>query len=175
MRWLFPLLFIGLAGCMSPVVLDYQEGVNFSRYQTFAVTDADGAESIDSTRVRKALTQGLMQEGLEQVPRSEADLLARHRFIEHSRYDTTDVFWGIGAGAGRGGIGLGVSTPVAVDERKDYQLVLELVDPRRQQVVWKAGSQRTLSADLGGARRAEWIQTVVKQMLERYPPGGEAS
>lgn len=175
MRWLFPLLFISLTGCMSPVVLDYQEGVDFSRYHTFAVKGAEGAESIDGTRVRQALIRGLEQEGLEQAGQSEADLLARHRFVEHSRYDTTDVFWGVGAGAGRGSLGLGVTTPITVDERKDYQLVLELVDPRRQQVVWKTASQRTLSADLGGASRAEWIATVVKQMLEKYPPDGEAT
>jgi len=168
MRLPFLLFVVALGGCAAPLI-DYGAGTDFARYQTVrAFERADPPRSLDAARVEAALARVLPSRGLVLKDVGPSDLQVRYRFVEYSRFDVNEMFWGVGAS--RNNIGVGISAPVSAEESKQYRLDIELIDVRDQQVVWRARSAAALSEDARPARRESWIDKQVSKMLEAYPP-----
>lgn len=166
------LLVLALCACVSPIV-DYQSDVDFARYQTVMLSPAgeEAVRSLDENRAYQALQKYFLQHRLRVVSEN-ADLLAKVHFTAYTRFEANEVFWG--AGLHRDSFGLGITTPVLLDERKRYRMEVELIDVARRQVVWKALSAGALEQYYSPRERAEWIDTTVQTILERYPPQGNS-
>jgi hypothetical protein len=170
MRSVMLLLVLVLAGCATPVI-DYQAGTSFGNYARASLAASSGEQetirSLDMARVEQAVRKYLPAQGV-QIVDGDAQLQVVSRFVEYSRFDSNELFWGFGAT--RSNVGVAVSTPVSSEESKQYRLEIELVDIASKQVVWKARSAGAMDEDYSTAARDKWIDRAVQKMLAEYPP-----
>lgn len=170
MRSVMVLVVLALAGCATPVI-DYQAGTSFGDYSRASLAASSGEQetirSLDMARVEQAVRKYLPAQGVQLVE-DNAQLQVVSRFVEYSRFDSNELFWGFGAT--RSNVGVAVSTPVSSEESKQYRLEIELVDIASKQVVWKARSAGAMDEDYSAAARDKWIDRAVQKMLAEYPP-----
>lgn len=155
---------LSLAACATiPVHTDYDGTVEFLFYRTFAVVpprDREPAvESLGEARVRQAIVAGLTAKGLAEVPRPEADLLARWRMRTRERLVVDEVF---GPPFWRRPYRRTQVYPV-----REGTLTIELVDRERARVVWEGTATGVVDDP---ARNRETIRRAVARILEQYPP-----
>ena len=61
-------------------------------------------------------------------------------------------------------------SPVQTREIREGQLVVEMVDPTIDQVVWEGRGRRYLSENQDREERTKLIDQVIEAMFEQYPP-----
>ena len=170
MRSVLVLVVLALVGCATPVI-DYQAGASFGNYARASLATSSGEQetvrSLDMARVEQAVRKYLPAQGV-QIVDGDAQLQVVSRFVEYSRFDSNELFWGFGAT--RSNVGVAVSTPVSSEESKQYRLEIELVDIASKQVVWKARSAGAMDEDYSTVARDKWIDRAVQKMLAEYPP-----
>lgn len=165
---------VALTGCASNVVTDYNDSVVFGNYASWAFAPDAGKSSfvsLDGNRVRKAVDRELARKAMRQVSESEADLLVNWQIVEEERLDQSGV--GLGFGFGTGHFGWAMAAPPPARQVTEGKLVIELVDNKTDQVVWRAASRRYLRESQSPETRSELIDEVVSEMFSKYPPGVE--
>lgn len=165
------LVTLSMAGCASNVVTDYNSGVVFGDYSTWAfAADADNSSfvSLDGNRVQSAVARELNRKAMSKVEESEADLLVSWQIVEQERLEQSGL--GLGLGFGTGNFGWGLSAPPPVREVKEGKLVVELVDAKSEEVVWRAASRRYLNENQSPENRRKLVDEVVAEMFTKYPP-----
>lgn len=169
MRWFFLSICLFLGACVSPVVIDSQEGASLNQYRSYAFVEQneDQPRALDDQRARSALKTALAEKGLTPVTSGPADVHVRHFFKREQRYDGS-VFQ-FGFGFSRNNVGVGTTTPVEGDITEEYKLVVQVVDPASNNVVWQATSRDRLYDEMSSERRSERIRKAVDEMFQRYP------
>lgn len=169
MRWFFLSICLFLGACVSPVVIDSQEGASLNQYRSYAFVEQneDQPRALDDQRARSALKTALSEKGLSPVASGQADVHVRHFFKREQRYDGS-VFQ-FGFGFSRNNVGVGTTTPVEGDITEEYKLVVQMVDPASNNVVWQATSRDRLYDEMSSERRSERIRKAVDEMFQRYP------
>lgn len=161
------LLSLFLTGCAGPA-MDYRSGTDFSDYRTVTLRFADEQpRTLDESRAESALRDLLPKAGLKPVPEN-GDLIASLKFIPYHWYDSEELFWSYGYWREPWGVGL--HTPMIVEERRAVRMEFELIDPRRNHVVWRAASSGGMESWLTGAERDEWVRENLRRMLQAWPP-----
>lgn len=167
---LLTLLFTSLllSACVSPVMIDQQEGIRPSQYQTYAFIeqDEDTPRALDDQRARKALETALAAKGLNAAPAEQADIQIRHFFKREQRYDGDVMQFGFGYGFNN--VALGASTPVEGEMTEEYKLVVQFVDPASNNVVWQATSRDRLHDEMSSERRKAHIDKAVADMFRQF-------
>lgn len=169
---ILPLIVLMLTGCASTVMTDYDSAVPFEQYDTWAFAPEEirtNAMSLDSSRLETAIKRVLEGRNLRRAPAEEADLWVTYGIEEVERLDTSGFSYGLGLH--RGLFGFGVATRPPIREIQEGQVVLELIDPSMDRVVWRASSNKRLNEGMSPDRRRELINEVVVDMFEKYPPG----
>ena len=179
-QWILSLVVmlpLGLHACASiDVKTDYDPEADFTTFKSFAfagLTETNKGGIFDNSLTRKRIEsavgreltgKGLRQVGLDQHP----DLLV-HYWIgiqEKQRVETTGPAGGYGW---RGGYGPapGYST-VRTYEYKEGTLILDLVEPARNELVWRA----KMVANLEDATQenVELAHKAIAKAFEQYPP-----
>lgn len=163
-----------LSGCAGNVVTDYNSSAVFGNYASWAFAPDAGSNSfmsLDGSRVQSAVERELTRKAMRKVPAEEADLLASWQIVQEERLEQTGV--GLGFGYGWSNFGYGIATSPPVRETKEGKLVVELVDTKINEVVWRAASRRYLNEYQSPEERRELIDEVVSEMFSKYPPGLE--
>ncbi len=157
-----------LSACVSPVVIDQQDSISPSQYQSYAFIEQeeDKPRALDDQRARKALESELASKGLKPVATDQADIQVRHFFKREQRYDGDVMQFGFGYGFNN--VALGASTPVEGEMTEEYKLVVQFVDPASNNVVWQATSRDRLHDEMSSERRQAHINKAVKAMFERF-------
>ena len=176
---LLPLLgLLLLAGCASSRIhREYDPSTDFAAYASFGwlprpASSAETTPSIlDSDLVRRRLESAveteLVRKGLQ---RSEApDLLVAVHPAVRDRVNVTD--WGYGYGEA------GYDWEERDVEAYPYRegtLVLDLVDARTKQLVWRGTASTPLdeTAAASPEKLERELGAVVARLLEEYPPAG---
>lgn len=161
-----------LSGCASNVVTDYNSTVVFGTYSSWAFAPNAGNSSfvsLDGNRVQGAVERELNRKALRKVPEGEADLLVNWQIVEQERLEQSGL--GLGFGFGTGNFGWGLSAPPPIRQIQEGKLVVELVDTKTDQIVWRAASRRYLNESQSPETRRELIDEVVAEMFSKYPPG----
>lgn len=153
----FFLAAAALAGCASMggprVAADYDRAADFSAYRTFSFhqplgTDEQGYETLVSQRLKAAAQRELEARGYRYVE-SGGDLGVNFgaRLEDKTRVSTPPVSVGAGYGYGyrRYGTWIGYQSPVEVREYTQGTLTVDLVDSRRQQLVWTGSAVGTVT------------------------------
>jgi hypothetical protein len=171
--WILSLMFLVLAGCASTVTTDYDSERSFSQYDTWAFAPEDirtNAMSLDASRLESAIEDALAGKNLSKVAADEAGLWVSYGVKEVERLETSGFTYGLGLN--RGLFGFGVATMPDVREIKEGRVVVELIDPEADRVVWRAFSKRNLNEDMAPDQRRKLINEEVAKMFDKYPPGG---
>ncbi|MDL0432197.1 DUF4136 domain-containing protein [Marinobacter sp. TBZ242] len=169
---LLSLILVVLTGCASNVVTDYDSGVVFGNYGSWAFApkgEGQNFTSLDGGRIESAVEQELNRKAMRKVDPEEADLLVAWQIVEEERLERSGVGFGFGFGSGNFGWGLASAPPVR--EIEEGKLVVELVDTETDRVVWRAASRRYLNENQSSESRRELIDEIVADMFEKYPPG----
>lgn len=168
----------GLTACSGPDVrFDYDVQGHYAAYKSFAFQMAPGPtparpggldNPIMNARVRRVVEAGLAAKGFQPAGAGEPDFLVS--FFTISERERTHQAR-LGVGFGMGPIGVGVAGPVG-DRRVETvgSLVLEILDARSNQVVWKATAVRALEGSDSPEEADAAVKGAVDAMLKRFPP-----
>ena len=168
---------VALAACSSVTVnTDWNSSLDFTQYKTFAwlpdTVDKD-LEPFAQQRLTQAITAELVKHGLTQVT-ADPQLYVTYRAKRSSTTQYTTVSTGYGYGGGWGGWygyggygGMGVST-TSQQQIPMGNLIVVLVDPKLNQMVWRSNAKAELADDQQG--RAEQLQSAMSQMFSQFPP-----
>jgi hypothetical protein len=174
------------------VRVDYDRTVNFSKYRTFMwMEEPDPENPLMKPRIINSVNGQLMRKGLE--PEMDGADLAINVTSTTEEVPTYNTFhsggfggwgcgwggcwWGPGSGWGWGpGWGWdwgwhadGGWSTTTVDYREEGTLIVELLDTRTQQTIWRGVSKHSVSSKPHKA--AEKLQKEIREMFEEYPPG----
>ncbi|ELA8173021.1 DUF4136 domain-containing protein [Vibrio alginolyticus] len=169
MRGLILGLVVMLVSACTTVTTDVDKQADFSAYRTFDFgAQAKAPTSIDGRRIEQGLAEQLEGKGLIKV-NSGGDLYVHHDIVEESELVSSGS--SVSFGYGWNSFGVITSSPERYKERKYGKLVVELVDAKANQVVWKGVSSRKLSESMSSEKRESLIQEEIAKMFESYPYG----
>lgn len=153
------------------VTTDVDKQADFSSYRTFDFGDQNGAPaSIDARRIEQSIASQLGANGLSQVS-SDGDIYVHHDIVESTEFVSSGSNISFGYGWNR--FGVITSSPERYRERKYGNLVIELVDMKANQVVWKGISSRKLTTSMDSEKREELIAEEIAKMFEHFPYGAK--
>ncbi|MCS0444086.1 DUF4136 domain-containing protein [Vibrio diabolicus] len=158
-----------LVSACTTVTTDVDKQADFSAYRTFDFgVQAETPTSIDGRRIEQGLAEQLEDKGLIKV-NSGGDLYVHHDIVEESELVSSGS--SVSFGYGWNSFGVITSSPERYKERKYGKLVVELVDAKANQVVWKGVSSRKLSESMSSEKRESLIEEEIAKMFENYPYG----
>jgi len=159
-----------VAGCSTlQISTDYDKGVDFSQYKTFSWHDTgDMKDSITARRIEAVLTEALAARGLKQVESGgDVWLVAHGRLSKQTQINTYNTGWGYGYGWYGGGMGMTTST---VSEIPVGTLVVDLVDGKKKDMVWRGIASDTLNTQSTPEEREQKLREVAAQLFANFPP-----
>lgn len=168
-----------LTGCSSfNVTSDYDSAIDFSQYGTYAwlprpdATDTTKGANNDGLlyqRIERAVNANLSTKGLRRVgTQSDANLLiTEHINVEQKlRVNTTNY----GYGYGRWGYHGAGYTDTTVDQYDQGTLILDFIDAKTKELVWRGMAQSRLKDLKTPEERQARVRAAVDAILEKYPP-----
>jgi hypothetical protein len=157
------------AGCSSiETHVDYDRAANFSSYHTFAFKDVRETQNpIAMRRVRTAIVRTLSSRGYSETPDGTPDLwLVLHTRTHRQAQVTT---WSSGWGWGwrwRGPYW----TTARVEQIPVGTLMVDLVDTKAKELVWRGSASRVVDADESPQTREVKVQQAVDKLFDGFPP-----
>ncbi len=180
-------LAVVLSGCGSGISVtnDWDPGVDFSAFNTFAVLDeATGGSGIDQltkNRIKNSIASTLEGKGMRQVDSADdADAAVGWQLTteQRSSFQTVTTGWG-GYGYGRGGwyggAGMGMSSSRTTERRYEVgSLAIGIFDVKRDEMIFTAtGSKELSSGNQTPEESQKNIDEAVAEILEEFPPGSD--
>jgi hypothetical protein len=176
-RMLLTAVILGVAGCATgPTVrADYDRSANFAAYRTFGFysplgTDKAGYQSLITQTIKSAVQSELESRGYAYTE-SSPDLLVNFnaklaRQTEISQMPATPMYYGYRRGF-YGGWG-GYAYETRVDQYTEGTLNIDIVDPKRQQLVWEGVAVGRVTKKNQEERQAA-IRAAVTEIFAQYP------
>lgn len=163
---------------------DYDSGVDLAAWKTYdwyaaspkAKGRPDGVQdSLMDRRVRRIVERELAARGFAQRPEGEPDfrVVWYPVYQEHyiNTYTALGPAWGWGYGWGGRPWGYGVATGFQEVRRfQEGSLVLEVVDGKRDRLVWQAVAEGALTGIRNPQDAEEQVTRAVRRMLQKFPP-----
>ena len=181
-----------LTGCATTapveVSTDFDQNVNFSQYRTFKWFQDKPSANRDSTykyntfidqRIRNAVETQLTRKGMTKTD-GNADVLIAYDVKVITRQEARpDYTYAPGFGYGYGywygyrynyGYDRFYGRPMLIDQYKDGTVIIDLVDAKDNQLIWRGWGQ--MEVDEANISAPE-INKIVTNILEKYPPGAD--
>lgn len=182
-KWLIAWAMVLLTGCSGiRVSQDYAPTTAFDQLQTFAWATATQAPTGDpridnplrDARIRDAVERVLTAKGFAPAAGAEPTFLIRYQYRLRQKIDASGPSGGIGFGIGsygrHGGIAIGTGTGGSVSEYDEGSLVIDLLDPATDTLLWRGtGTQRFREYDDPAKTTAD-IDALVEAILDQFPP-----
>jgi hypothetical protein len=159
---------------------DYSPSTRFSQFRTFALVmpPDTAAEELLDQRVRSAVQTQLDAKGLTLAHRDSADLYVGYGVVDKTHSTIYDYNSGWGWGGGRWGWRYhrwGMAWPAygqqQIQTYTDGTVVVNLVDAKTKQVVWKGEVDGVLNLPVTNPLDAtKQIDAAVAKMFTKYPP-----
>lgn len=173
------LVAVAVTGCATMSVSSHvQRGLDFTQYRTYDWGPADALPTGDprldqdaffEDHMQGAVERQLAAKGVERVSAGTPDLLIHYHASITQRIDVNRVDREYGY----------CYDPECLVKVIDFEagtLVLDIVDTRTKQVIWRGWAQHSLGDMLENRdRMARRIDEAVSRMLERFPGGLAAS
>jgi hypothetical protein len=183
----FGILVGCLAGCASTpkVSVDSNPNFAFAGKNKFAVLRPEAAvaaiggsgapvmNDLVARRLTSALEQHLRARGYQIVTPSEADMLVSFYVTTENRTDVHTYNSGFGYGrcwdpyrcAGW------ASPDISVQHYTQGTLYVDFIDPESKTLQWRGTTSKRLPSNPTQAERDELVNTVVRAIVDQYPPG----
>jgi hypothetical protein len=173
-------LAAALAGCTSVKIrTEYDPKAPFQNYKTYAwLASAPGPEQAQPIRnpairaqVVAIVDRALQKKGLTLVPlEARPDLLVWVIGWSSSRVEVSTYGYAYGGAYVYGAYGPGVAVPVAdVREYAEGTLILDLIDEKTRNLVWRGTANDTLSSPDPDVIRAA-AEEATRKLVAEYPP-----
>jgi len=164
-------------GCSSfQVHSDYNPDVDFAQYGSFAwlprPAEGDKSAQVDGLlyqRIERAVNNNLAAKGMRLVDdQADASLLVtEHINVEQKLQVNTTNY---GYGYGRWGYYGGGYQQTNVDQYEEGTLMIDFIDAKSKQLVWRGTAQSRLRNLKTPEERNKRVREAVNAILERYPP-----
>jgi len=157
------------AGCSSVKTnVDYDAATNFASYKTFAFKDVHGRGEFQMKRVETSIERTLVAKGLTKTDEKPDLWVVLHTRLKNDRQITSyNAGWGWGWHGWGGG---GISTARVYDVPVGT-LIVDLVDTKAKELVWRGVASRDVGASETPQERAQITQEAVEKLFEGFPPG----
>ena len=167
-----------IAGCESSpkIITDYDRSADFSRFSTYDFYDPMGIEeaeyqSLVSKYFRESIGREMGMRGYKRA--AEPDILINVSAhiddkIRVTSRPSTGVYYGHGYRSSRYGFYHGYSTETDVRQYKEGTVTVDLVDARRQELVWTASSTGTVT-DKKLKNLYESVNNGITAIFQEYP------
>jgi len=177
------LLALLLAGCADYVIdSDYTPEVDFTTLKTYRWYSAQprdpqsleylGGAVIDK-RIRQVIDDALQARGFVQQDQDqdEVDFAVNYDILTEDRQDvrTYNTYGGYAPG-GNSGYGPMATTSTQVISYKQGQLIIDIIEPADQVLLWRGTAEGRLSRSRSAARRERNIREIVSRVLADFPP-----
>lgn len=161
-------LVVIMFGCATTSVnYDYDKEHDFSAlkaYDWMAMPQNVRADEFLLKRVKSALSRELSAKGIMQTPDNPDFLIALHGSRE-SKVQVTD--WGYSYGP----FGRHIGGPrIDVHQYEQGTLIVDFVEARTKQMVWRGIAYRVLDPDLAPQEKERLINEAVTEMMRNFPP-----
>jgi len=155
------------AGCSSiKTNVDYDTTAHFAAYHTYAFKDVHEGGAFALRRVEAAIGRTLESKGLAKADGTPDLWVVLHTRTRNERQVTTyNTGWGWGWGW-RGGYW----TTARVENIPVGTLVVDLVDTRAKELVWRGAATRVVDSQETAQERAGKIQEAIDKIFADYPP-----
>ncbi len=186
------LTVLALAGCVSMrVQTDYDQDAAFGGLRTYELVDvtpgaggdAGGDPVFDNPlverRIRDYVDAGLASMGYEKPISGAPDFRVSYRMVAREAVQTYYGYGGLyggrgfghGFGHGRHG-GFGGYGPYYSRDVVKCILVLDVVDSRSNELIWRGWARWIVSANPSPKQLGEDLNKAVLRILDEFPPGG---
>lgn len=168
---MLPLILLVIACAQAPVSFDYESSSYLKAMKTYSLhvpKDVPSFKSLDNTRIETALRRTLNGRHLQEVASDKADFLVSYRVEQDRTIDDSGVSFGFGLGSGNLGMGLGTGNQIR--EVVEGKLIVDVIDPGQQRVVWSARANRNLNESMSPAERDTLVNSLITSMFENFPP-----
>lgn len=183
---------LALVGCSTMTVRsDYDELASFTHLRTYAwmhrADDAGGSYAnpafnspLTGRRIRDAVDQALAHRGFIRVASGDADFRIAYHVVAEERVTVRQVndlsyrhygyrsfspfFYGYP--------GAGFGTQTYVREYLQGTLILDVVDGKKDELVWRGWASKALDRDPKPDQVQAYVAQAVERILEGFPPGG---
>ncbi len=189
-RWgIAGVLALALSGCGSGISVqsDWDPGVDFSAFSTFAVFDeatgGGGLDQLTQNRGKVSIANTLQVKGMRQVDDGKnADVAVGWQVTteERSSLQTVSTGWGnYGSGWNRGWhgstMGVGMTTSQTTETRYQVGTVaIAMFDVEHEAMIFSATGSKTLSGGNPSPEESQKrIDEAVAKILKDFPPGGD--
>ena len=174
--------FASLAACSGiSVTSDWDPGVDFSQFKTFAVLEETqpSINRLVDQRVRAAIVTELTAKGLRQVDvPDKADLAIGYQVTTEERmsYQTVHSGWERSSHrfrsshGGNWGRSVGTSTTRQINFTVGT-LIIAAFQMDNKELVWEGSGSRTVNPSSSPEQSEQRINDAVKRILEDFPPG----
>jgi hypothetical protein len=165
---------------------DYEMATDFYQYRKFAFapepSKTHGDVFMDSSlmqkRINSAIENIMRDNGFPQVADTQADFLVAYQLVVRTRVEADPVpgfGWGpYPYGYSRFGYpywgGYGYYPETYIREYEEGTLIIDFMDRDTQQLFWRGIGTRRLSRQLSPEKVTDWVDTVVMEILDQYPP-----
>lgn len=170
--------FLWASGCSSiSVKQDYDREADFSALKTYdwmqtppaATGDVKAAlerNSLLDKRVRSGVDAQLSAKGYQKETAGPDFYVIYHTGIE-DKVNVTD--WGYGY-AGYGRYGMGAVHSVDVYEYQEGTLIVDVIDAKTKQLIWRGFATGTVDPDADAEKREKKLNEAITKMMAQFPP-----
>ena len=163
-KYLFTILlllgFVLMSCSTISVRTDYDHEADFAKYQTYKwMPDPkkrigrDKPDSLLDKRIRRAVEREMETKGYRFIQRGRTDALIVSHIAVRNKVDIDRYgYWG---------------RRVHVHRYREGSIILDIVDAKTKELVWRGVAQGTVSYLQGDPER---VNEAVSKILERYPP-----
>ena len=158
---------LGTIAVAQSVNYDYDRAVNFSKFRTYAwIRGTVLQDDLNHARVVRAIDSQLVSKGLSRVDgEREADVLVSY----HANFDENLQITGFSSGYGLPRFGH-VSGTATTQKVVSGTLIVDLMDARTRNVVWRGRAERDLDPSAKPEKRDKNINKAAEKIFKHYPP-----
>ncbi|WP_300434239.1 DUF4136 domain-containing protein [Christiangramia sp.] len=168
LKYSFLLLFI--AACNSPkAVYDYDQQVNFDRYNSYTIFPdlQTGLSQLDEARLLESIERQMQEKGFSD---SSSPGIYVNVYTKKFQQDNRSRV-GVGIGGGGGNVGVGVSGGIPLGQMDSYlELTFDFIDVENDALIWQAVVESSFDMNADPQKRQEKFDKIVTKALEGYPP-----
>jgi hypothetical protein len=154
---------------LAKVTVDWDDGVDFSKYKTYGWMEGTPASSsIVQGRINRAIEREIEAKGLAKLEQGKPDLyIVTHASVDNETRVSAHSF-GYGGYPRWGGWGGWGSTSVNVSSIPVGTLLVDLVDAETDELVWRSMASATVKSK--PAKSEKQINKKVGKMFNQFPP-----
>lgn len=179
--WLSLFLLGLLQGCVGiPVATDYAVGSDFSVIKTYAwlepkqkiILDPYVDNDLMNKRLHDSIDRVMKTKGYKLSAKEQADVFISYHLSSYEKLKSTHYHSHFGYypcyGCFSGAVGFDTGSDIT--QYREGSFIIDLVDPKSRQLLWRGVAERRLPKSGTPEKRDEYVNDIVAAILAKFPP-----